>query len=179
MKQKLPFQTKFSYRYCALAFLVILSLISWQAVEALDTGTIAATVTASNLSLTVSPGSISYGSVALNAATTTVGHGYTQTVTNTGSTMKLNVKSSDAINGTTWILDTSNATLDHYMHEVSTTTGSAYMKFPANNTYITASSTMYTGAGNTQALDFQLTTPNTSSDFVQKTITITVQATSL
>ena len=152
------------------------SLLVWQIANAASTATVGATVTAQNLSLSVSPGTITYGSVALNTATTTAGNGYTQTVTNTGSTMVLNVKSTDATGGTSWILDTSNATLDHYMHEVSTTTGSTYMKMPAAGTYITASSTFLTGAV-TQALEFQLTTPNTSSDFVQKTITVTLQAT--
>ncbi|MCX6787147.1 MAG: hypothetical protein NTY93_01315 [Candidatus Kaiserbacteria bacterium] len=154
---------------------VISILLAWQITNAASTATVGATVTAQSLSLSVSPGTITYGSVALNTATTTAGHGYTQTVTNTGSTMVLNVKSTDGTGGTTWVLDTSNATLDHYMHEVSTTTGSTYMKMPAAGTYITASSTFPTGAV-TQALEFQLTTPNTSSDFVQKTITVTLQA---
>ncbi len=155
---------------------VILTLITWQITNAADTAEVTASVTASNLSLSVSPGgTIAFGSVALNTASTTYGNGYTQTVTNTGSTMKLNVKAIDATGGTSWILDTSNATLDHYMMEVSTTTGSAYMKLPSTNTYITASSTFPTGAV-TQAVDFKLTTPNTSTDFVQKSSTITLQA---
>lgn len=158
-----------------LAF--ISTLFAWQIANATDTATVGATVTASNLSLSVSSGTITYGSVALNTSTTTVGSSYEQTVTNTGSTMVLNVKSTDGTGGTSWILDTSNSTLDHYTHEVSTTTGSTYMKMPSTGTYITASSTFLTGAV-TQKLDFRLTTPNTSTDFVQKSIIITLQATS-
>jgi hypothetical protein len=156
---------------------VILSLLAWQITNAAATANVTASVTATNLALSVSPGgTIAFGSVALNTASTTYGNGYTQTVTNDGSAMKLNVKALDTSNGTTWVLDTSNATLDHYMMEVSTTTGSAYMKLPSTNTNITASSSWPTGASNTQAIDFKLTTPNTSTDFVQKSTTITLTA---
>lgn len=156
-------------------FASLSTLFMQQVAGAASTATVGATVTAQNLSLSVSSGTITYGSVALNTSTTTVGSTYTQVVTNTGSTMVLNAKSSDATGGTTWTLDTSNATLDHYIHEVSTTTGSSYMKMPVADTYITASSSFPTGAA-TQALDFRLTTPNTSSDFVEKSVTITLQA---
>jgi len=161
-----------------LVIAVILALLTGQVANALDTATVGATVTASNLSLSVSSGTITFGSVALNTSTTTVGSSYTQTVTNSGSTMTLNAKATDATGGTTWTLDTSNATQDHYTLEVSTTTGSTYEKFTTANTYLTASSTFPTGAV-TQALDFRLKTPNTSTDFVQKSITITLQAATL
>ncbi len=156
---------------------IIGSLLAWQITNAAATATVTASVTATNLSLSVSPGgTIAFGSVALNTASTTVGNGYNQTVTNDGSAMKLNVKALDTTGGTTWVLNTSNATLDNYMMEVSTTTGSAYMKLPSTNTNITASSSWPTGASNTQLLGFRLTTPNTSTDFVQKSTTITLTA---
>jgi hypothetical protein len=141
--------------------------------KAASTDVIAATVSAVSLSLSVSDGTIVYGSVALNTATTTAGNGYTQVVTNEGSTMKLNVKSSDGTGGTTWTLGTSPGS-DIFKHEVSTTTGSAYMTFPAADTYITASTSIASTL--TQNLDFRLTTPTASTDFVQKSITVTVQA---
>ena len=153
---------------------VISSLLVWQITGAAATATVGATVTASNLSLSVANGTIVYGSVALSTATTTAGNGYTQTVTNLGSTMVLNAKSSNATGGTAWTLGTSIGS-DTFNHEVSTTTGSTYMTFQATDTYLTASSTFPNGAA-TQALHFRLTTPSASTDFVQKSITITLQA---
>ncbi|MGC9605639.1 MAG: hypothetical protein ABSF56_02700 [Minisyncoccia bacterium] len=176
MKQDslLSHKTSQSWHY-ALASLVALALLSWNIAMAGSTATVAATVTAQLLNISVAPGTIAYGSVPLNTATTTVNHGYQQTVTNSGSTIQLNVKSSDATNGTSWTLASSPGS-DTYEHQVSTTTGSTYMIMPNSSTYITASSTMTTGVTNTQKLDFQLTTPTASTDFLQKSITITVQA---
>jgi len=141
--------------------------------RAATTAAVNATVTAVNLAISVADGSIAYGSVNLSTATTTAGNGETQVVTNDGSTMKLNVKSSDATGGTAWTLGTSIGS-NIFKHEVSTTTGSTYMTFQATDTYLTASTTI--AAGLTQNLDFRFTTPSGSTDFVQKAITITVQA---
>lgn len=141
---------------------------------ALDTGTVTATVTATNLAVSVTDGSIAFGSVALNTATSTVGTGQTQTVTNDGSNATLNVKSSDATNGTSWTLGTSPAS-NVFKLEVSTTTGSTFGTLQATDVYLTASSTF--ASLTNQGLDFRFTTPTVSTDFVQKSLTITVQVT--
>ena len=161
-------------------FILLLWHLSWgggfllgHITRAATTANVTATVSAVNLAISVADGSIAYGSVNLSTATSTAGNGETQTVTNDGSTMKLNVKSSDATGGTAWTLGTSIGS-DIFKHEVSTTTGSTYMTFQATDTYLTASTTI--AAGLTQDLDFQFTTPSASTDFVQKSITITVQA---
>ncbi len=142
--------------------------------QALDTDTVVATVTATNLAVSVSDGSIAFGSVALNTATTTAGTGQTQTVSNDGSAATLNIKSSDATNGTAWTLGTSPGS-DIFKLEVSTTTGSTYATFQSTNTYLTASSTF--ASLTNQVVDFRFTTPTVSTDFVQKSLTITVQVT--
>ena len=141
--------------------------------RAATTANVTATVTAVNLAISVADGSIAYGSVNLSTATTTANNGETQVVTNDGSTMKLNVKSSDATGGTAWTLGTSIAS-NVFKHEVSTTTGSTYMTFQATDTYLTASTSI--AAGLTQNLDFRFTTPSGTTDFVQKSVTVTVQA---
>ena len=141
--------------------------------RAATTAAVTATVSAVNLAISVADGSIAYGSVNLSTATTTANNGETQVVTNDGSTMKLNVKSSDATGGTAWTLGTSIGS-NIFKHEVSTTTGSTYMTFQATDTYLTASTTI--AAGLTENLDFRFTTPSASTDFVQKSITVTVQA---
>lgn len=167
------FRIRFVVGGGALIVFIIGGLLLGQVTRAATTANVTATVSAVNLAISVASGSIAYGSVNLSTATTTVAHGGTQTVTNNGSTMKLNVKSSDATNGTAWTLGTSIGS-DIFKHEVSTTTGSTYMTFQATDTYLTASSSI--AAGLTQDLDFRLTTPSVSTDFVQKSITITVQA---
>lgn len=161
----------------SLSFVSVLitSLMFGYGARAATTATVAATVSATNLAVSVSDGTISFGSVALNTATTTAGNGETQVASNDGSNAVLNVKSSNATGGTTWSLGTSPGS-DTFKLEVSTTSGSTYMTFQATDTYLTASSTFSSlSDGN---LDFRFTTPTASTDFVQKSLTITVQVTS-
>ena len=166
---------KQSLRVCVIAVALIAGggLLLGHITRAATTANVTATVTAVNLAISVADGSIAYGSVNLSTATTTANNGETQVVTNDGSTMKLNVKSSDATGGTAWTLGTSIGS-DIFKHEVSTTTGSTYMTFQATDTYLTASTSI--AAGLTQNLDFRFTTPSGTTDFVQKSVTVTVQA---
>jgi hypothetical protein len=160
-----------------VAVALLIAIFWGYSVRAADEATVAATVSATNLAVSVADGSIAFGSVALNTATTTVTGNDTQVVTNDGSTAQLNVKAINATGGTGWTLAAATGVLNEFKLEVSTTTGSTYMTL-SDNVYITASSTFPTGAV-TQNLDFRLTTPSSSSDFVQKSITITVQVTSI
>ena len=153
---------------------IILTTFWGYSARAASTATVAATVSATNLAVSISDGSIAFGSVALNTATTTVAHGETQTVSNDGSAAVINVKSGNATGGTTWTLGTSPGS-NTFKLEVSTTTGSTYMTFQATDTYLTASSS--SASLTTGPLDFRFTTPTGSTDFVQKSLTITVQVT--
>lgn len=143
-------------------------------VFAQSTDTVTATVSATNLAVSVSDGSIAFGSVALNTATSTHGTGQSQTVTNDGSDATLNVSSTNATNGTTWTLATTTGS-NIFTLAVSTTTGSSYSLLQAPNVYLTASSSFTSLASS--PLDFRFTTPTLSSDFVEKSLTITVQVT--
>lgn len=163
------------YRAIALITVVVIVGLLLARFAGAQTDTIAATVTATNLAVSVSDGSIAFGSVALNTATTTAGNSDTQTATNDGSAAVLNVKSGNATGGTTWTLGTSPGS-DTFKLEVSTTTGSTYMTLQATDTYLTASSTF--ASLEDQNLDFRFTTPTASTDFVQKSLTVTVQVTS-
>jgi len=154
---------------------ITLSIFLGHIARAAETATVAATVTATNLAVSVSDGSITFGSVALNTATSTATYDdQTQTVSNDGSNAVINVKSGNATGGTTWTLGTS-AGSNTFKLEVSTTTGSTYMTFQATDTYLTASSS--SASLTTGPLDFRFTTPTGSTDFVQKSLTITVQVT--
>jgi hypothetical protein len=158
-----------------VAVALLIAIFWGYSVRAADEATVAATVSATNLAVSVSDGSIAFGSVALDTATTTAGGtGQTQTVSNDGSNAVINVKSGNATGGTTWTLGTSPGS-DTFKLEVSTTSGSTYMTFQATDTYLTASSS--SASLTTGPLDFRFTTPDDSTDFVQKSLTITVQVT--
>lgn len=127
-----------------------------------------------SVSITTS-GVIAYGFVALSTATSTVSQGYTQTAQNDGNTAeKLNVKSSNATGGTSWTLASAIGTLNEFKHEFSTTTGSIWTTMPTVDTYVTAAPSV--AQSGTVNFDFRLTVPSASSDYQQKSITITVQA---
>jgi hypothetical protein len=120
-----------------------------------------------------SDGSIAYGFVDLNTASSTVG-GDTQTVQNDGSlSEKLNVRSSNAIGGVSWLLAGTVAN-DQYTHEFSTTTGSVWKSMPDSSTYVSASNAVLPSG--TVDFDFRLRVPTGTTDFAEKSIAITVQA---
>ena len=167
------FVTEQRSRYVGALLIIAFILYSF-GVSAQSTDTVTATVSATNLAVSVTDGSIAFGSVALNTATSTHGTGQTQTVTNDGSNATLNVKSSDATNGTTWTLATTPAS-NAFTLAVSTTTGASYSLLQGADVYLTASTT-FASLGSSP-LDFQFTTPTVSTDFVQKSLTITVQVT--
>lgn len=160
--------------FSAITVLTSLSILFFAYTAMAQTDTLTATVTATSLSVSVSDGTIAFGSVALNTATSTAGTAQTQTVSNDGSNAVLNVKSSDATNGTTWTLGT-NPGSDIFKLEVSTTSGATYGVLTATDVYLTASSS-FASLGS-QPTDFRFTTPTVSTDFVQKSLTITVQVT--
>ena len=121
-----------------------------------------------------SSGVIEYGFVEIGTASSTVGNGYTQTAQNDGNTAeKLNVKSSDATVGTGWTLASTIGT-NQFKHEFSTTTGSRWDVMPNSATYVTADPSV--AVSGTATFDFRLTVPSASTDYQQKSITITVQA---
>lgn len=144
----------------------------------LDTYTVVPQITTAtaavySVSLT-SDGTIEYGFVALSTATSTVSTGNTQVAQNDGNTSEtLNVKSSNATGGTTWTL-ASTIGSNQYKHEFSTTTGSSWVTMSTADTYVTAAPSV--AVSGTVNFDFRLTTPSSSTDYQQKSITLTIQA---
>ena len=120
-----------------------------------------------------SDGTIAYGFIDLNTSTSTVG-GDTQTAQNDGSlNERLNVRSSNALGGTSWLLASSVGS-NQYTHEFSTTTGASWILMPNSSTYVSAHPSV-TPSG-TVNFDFRLTAPSNTTDFIEKSVTITVQA---
>lgn len=160
----------------SIAILGLVGTVVGVAVGAQSTDDVTATVTAKLISVSVSSGTVAYGILDLNTTTTTVALGQTQTATNDSNVaVDLGIRSSDATSSSTnWNLAAA-AGDNAFTHEFSTD-GSSYAAFDVNNsTY----STLVSGvaASGSQTFDLRIGTPTTSSDSLEHTITVTVQAT--
>lgn len=143
--------------------------------RAATTATVTATVTVQNISVTVSDGTVAYGTLSLNTSAGTNGSDL-QTATNNGNVSEaLNIKGQ---NTAAWTL-ASSAGADQYIHRFCTATcNSAPTNYTALTTnYQTLSSSV--AASGTQTFDLYLTTPTSSSSFTQQSVDVIVQATSL
>ncbi len=139
------------------------------------TATVSATVTAQNVSVTVLSGSVAYGTLSLSGSTSTLASALndTQNASSTSNVAEdFNIKTSDATGGVTWVA-TSTAGSDLYVHSFSTNSGSTWAAM-ASSSYSTLKTNV--AALGAQAFDLKLDTPTASSDFAQKSITVTVQA---
>jgi C1A family cysteine protease len=126
------------------------------------------------VSVTVTPSSIAYGTVALGTSkNTTLGQQFT--VTNNGTvTANFLIKSSNAtrIGGTNWTLVTGTPGLNEFKHEFSTNSGSNWTAL------MTGYQSLATGIApnSTQVFDLQITMPSSTTDYLEHTITITILA---
>ncbi len=119
-----------------------------------------------------SDATISYGNVSTNKSTLDLSD--TQIAENDGdTTADFNIKTSNATGGTTWTVGTS-AGSDIYVHEFSVNAGGAWEVLNTADSYETLKTGV--GVGSTQPFDMRITVPTSTSDYQQKTITITVQA---
>ena len=139
------------------------------------TATVSATVIFQNISVTVSDGSVSYGTLSANSSKSTIASDLndTQTATNNGNLAEdLNIKGQ---NSSDWSLsDTSG--IDQYVHQFCTSGCSnpptGYTALTTN--YQTLSSN--TSSSGTQTFDLRITTPTSSSVFSQQSVDVTIQA---
>lgn len=142
---------------------------------AASTATVTATVTVQNVSVTVSDGTVAYGTLSTNSSSGTNGSD-TQTATNNGNISEgLNIKGQDTAS---WTLS-SSAGSDQYVHRFCTSTcGSAPTNYTALTTnYQTLSASV--AANGTQTFDLHITTPTSSSSFTQQSVDVVVQAVAL
>ncbi len=168
-----------------LVFLILLLVPFLHITKALaaTTGTVAATVTPQLISVAVTDGAVAYGILDLSASqdTTSGGLDDTQTATNDGNiSQDFNIKSTDAVGGTNWTL-AGTIGADQYKHSFCTTGGGAPDPCDTTPSY-TAMTTSYASLGTsisaagTKKFDLKLDTPSSTTDFVEKSITVTVQA---
>lgn len=141
---------------------------------AADEATVTATVTVQNVSVTVSDGTVTYGTLGTSSSanTTSSGTNDSQTATNNGNvTSNLNIKGQ---NTTAWTLAGSIGA-DQYKHDFCITTCDSSPTWTALTTnYQTLASGVATSG--TQVFDLRLNTPSSSTSFTQQSANVTVQA---
>jgi hypothetical protein len=163
--------------FVAVAFFLMAILSFWlkKPVDAASTATVTATVTLENLSVSVSDGTISYGTMSTNTSKSTIASDLNdvQTATNDGNIVTdLNIRGQ---NSTAWTLAASSGT-NQYVHRFCTSScGSPPTSFTALTTnYQTLSDDL--GASSTQTFHLQITTPTSTSSFTQQSVDVIVQA---
>ena len=165
------------------AAIILLPIFVAGKAYAASTGSVNTTVTPQNISVTVSDGSVAYGTLSLNSSANTSSSGVndTQIATNDGNiTEDFNIRSSDATGGTTWTL-AGAAGANQFSHSFCKSGSGTPDPCDATPTW-SAMSTSYSSlatavaASGTQRFDLRLNTPTSSTDFVQKSITVTIQA---
>ena len=138
-----------------------------------STDTVTATVTVQNISVSVTDGTVAYGTLAVNTSTGTNASD-TQTASNDGNiTEDFNIKGQ---NSASWTLDSSNATEDHYIHRFcSASCGSPPTSYTALTTNYQTLANDVSSRGN-QTFDLYVTTPQTSTVYTQQSVDVMVQA---
>jgi competence protein ComGC len=170
-------------RIISVLLLVAIPALSMGDAFASSTGTVAATVTPQNISVSVTDGTVSYGTVDLSSSQNTTSGGLddTQTATNDGNVAEdFNIESTNATGGTAWTL-AGTIGLNQYKHSFCTAGSGSPDPCDTGPTW-TAMTTSYQALGSnisasgTKKFDLKIDTPSSVSDFVQKSITVTVQA---
>jgi len=167
--------SKKSLKLLLLSFVLvsIFSLVVVLGVKAADEGTVTATVTAQHVSITVSDGSVAFGTVNSGSYgdTTDDGVDNSQTATNTGSvTEDFTIKADDTAN---WTLESSAGT-NQYTLDHCTSSCDDSPSWSAISTDYGALASSIT-ASNSQDFDLRVGTP-TSTTYGEQTITVTVLA---
>lgn len=163
-----------------MAFLSLFVLMFYYSGVLFAQETIGATVTAQNVSITVTNGNVAYGILTLNTSRSTTGGtnlvGTVPSIQNTG-----NVDISLGVIGTnsaSWTLAGTNGS-DTYVH---TFCASSCTNPPTNYTPLTLSAQTLVGSlppTESQTLDLRITTPTSTAAFTQQTVNVTVQASAL
>lgn len=143
-------------------------------IQAADEAAVTATVTVQNVSVTVSDGTVTYGTLTTSSTANTNASGLndSQTATNNGNvTSDLNIKGQ---NTAAWTL-AGTIGADQYKHDFCITNCDASPTWVALTTNY---QTLTTGvaASETQVFDLRINTPSSSTSFTQQSANVTVQA---
>lgn len=173
--QLLPHKVKRAVKdavICTLGMTVI--AIPVAGVSATDQAVVSATVTMENISVTVSDGSIVYGTLSTNTTTDTTSGNLndSQTASNSGNVIvDLNIRGQ---NSTDWNL-AGAAGSDEYRQRFCTTDCDSSPTWTNLTTNATTLVSDLAAAG-TQLFDLEITTPTSSSSFDQQNVDVAVIA---
>lgn len=155
----------------SIVIIVLAGTIIVTAIKAADTATITATVTVQNISVSVSPGSIDYGTIGLNSSKSTCDIGSSISVVNNGNvTENFQIKGSNSEN---WTLGTSPGN-ETYVHKFSSSTCPWTSGTPLSTSYATLANGVPRNA--TTTLNLQITTPTATGYFDPQSVNVTIQA---
>lgn len=166
----------FSIIYILLNYFTFLSFT-----KAASTGSVSATVTAQNISLSVASGTVAYGTLGIGSSKDTTlngGNHNSQTITNTGNIAEtFNIKGINSTSaGIGWTL-ASVPGVNTYAHKFCNTNCDSSPTWTALTlNYATLSVGISSGA-TAPAFDLEIFTPTSTTDFNQQTVDVTVQAT--
>jgi hypothetical protein len=145
-------------------------------IHASTSATVTATVTVQNISVSVSDGTVVYGTLGLNSSAGTNGTD-TQTATNNGNvTEDLLIRGQ---NTAAWTL-TGSAGDNEYVHRFCNASAQNCSTPPTNYDALTTNNQTLSSsvsASGTVDFDLHITTPSTSSSFVEQSVDVTVTAT--
>lgn len=151
-----------------------LTILLSPVLKAASTATVTATVTVQNISVSVSDGTVSYGTLATSGTkdTTSTGTDDSQTATNNGNvTEDFNIKGQ---NTASWTLAATQST-DQYFHKFCVTNCDASPTWTALTTSYQTLGTAIATSG-TKVFDLQIGVPSSSSSYTQQSVDVTVQA---
>jgi hypothetical protein len=159
-----------------LFYFVVLAVVSAFAlvVNAATEATVTATVTAQNIAVTVTDGSIAYGTLGIGTSTntTTGGNNDSQTAVNTGNiTQGFNIRGQNSVG---WTLTASPGS-NQYTHQFCITNCDAS---PSWTALTTSNQTLFTSkaVGSSNPFDLQIKAPSSTTDYTQQSVDVTVVA---
>jgi len=155
---------------------LLIALTIGAGTEAATEGTVTATVTAQNVAVTVSDGTVTYGTIAVSTTedTTSSGLNDSQTATNDGNVSSdLDIKGQNATGGTGWTLAATIGS-DQYVHEFCTTDCDSSPSWTALTTSYQTLASGVAGSGS-QVFDLKISLPSSVSDYTQKAVDVMVQ----
>ncbi len=166
----------------SICILGMVGMVVGMEVLATETGTVSATVTVKNISVSVIDGAVAYGTLVVSATkdTTVDGVNNTQTATNDGNvTETFNIKSANST-GCVWTLAVAQGSEEYFHKFCNSGTGSPD---PCDAepvwTALTASyQELATGiaASGTSKFDLQIGVPSSTTCYDQATSEVTIQA---
>jgi hypothetical protein len=178
-RQKMRFK-KMPKRILALmAILTCLTMFLVPGILAADTGDVSATVTVQNVAITVTDGTVEYGTLAASGTKDTVTLTDTQTANNTGNVQEdFNIKGYNVSSGCSWTLSSSTGS-EQYFHKFCNDTDNDCATPPTSYSALTTDyATLGSDVTASGTVDFQLQigVPSSTSCTDEATVTVTVQA---